>query len=489
MRMEETAKRKSNLSYYINSAIVVLLMFLVPMIPPFGQITAMGMKVLGVFVGMLYGWLTVGFVWPSMLGLIMVGFTGATDISKALSAGFGNINLVIYSILGFMFATYLDACNLTGAIAGYFMSKKFIDKKPYVLVGLFFAVAYILAALVGIFAGIFVTWAILYKVIDLCGYERQSLKVTYLVAMIPFAAVAGMIFPPFHATAIMYTGLVAEVIGGIVGQSISYSGWMAFQLITAILMMLCYLAVGKFIFKFDFALMANVEHFSYLKTEKMNFEQKFGMADLILLVIILLIPEFLPEGIVKTTLAAFGVGGGFLLAIMLPAFVKGKDGKPLADIKVCMAGVSWEVIWMLIATGPVSAAMQSADCGIVATMVGAVTSMFGDMHWMVFTFLTALVLGLLTQITHNVIIAIVLFGPFALVCQNLGGNPTIWFIVNFWMNMAAFMTPAASVNSALIFGNTEWVAPKYAYLTGTIWFVINLLVVCLTSFTIGNVLL
>jgi di/tricarboxylate transporter len=144
---------------------------------------------------------------------------------------------------------------------------------------------------------------------------------------------------------------------------------------------------------------------------------------------------------------------------------------------------------MLIATGPVSAAMQSADCGIVATLVAAVTGLFGNMHWIMFTILTALVLGLITQVTHNVIIAIVLFGPFALVCQNLGGNPTIWFMINFWMNMAAFMTPAASVNSALIFGNLEWVAPKYVYVTGTIWFIINLLIVCITGFTLGGVLL
>lgn len=487
--MSSEASKKTNMYYYINSAIVILLMFVVPLIPSFGSITPMGMKVLGVFLGMLYGWLTVGFVWPSLLGIIMMGFTGASTISNVLSAGFGNINLVIYSILGFMFATYLDSCHLTDAIAGYFMTKKFIQGKPYLLVGLFFAVAFVLAALVGIFAGIFVTWAILYKVIDLCQYEHRSFKVTYLVAMIPFAAVAGMVFPPFHATAIMYTGLVAQVIGGIVGQSISYGGWMAFQLIVSILLMVCYAAMGKFIFRFDFSLMANVEHFTYLKRDKLTFEQKFGLFDLIFLVLILLVPEFLPESLLKTTLAAFGVGGGFCLALLLPILFKGKDGKPMADIKVCMNGISWEVIWMLIATGPVSAAMQSADCGIVATLVAAVTGMFGNMHWIVFTFLTALVLGLITQITHNVIIAIVLFAPFATVCQNLGGDPTIWFMINFWMNMAAFMTPAASVNSALIFGNVDWVEPKYAYLTGTIWFLLNYIVVCFIGFTLGGVLL
>ena len=482
-------RKNKNVVYYINSAIVVLLMFLVPQLEPFGMITDAGMKVLGVFLGMLYGWLTVGFVWPSFLGIIMVGFTGMTTIPNALSAGFGNINLVIFSILGFMYATYLDKCNLTGAIAAFFMTKKFISGKPYVLVGVIFVLAFVLGAMVGIFAGIFVTWAILYKVIDLCEYEHCTLKVTYLVSMVPFSAVAGMIFIPFHATAIMYTGLVAEVIGGIVGQSISYINWMIFQLIISALLMLCYLAVGKFIFKFDFKLMANTEHFAYLKSDKLNFEQKFGLADLIVVIAILLMPEFLPDGKLNEILTAFGIGGAFLFGLMLPLIYKGKDGKALTNMKDCMGGVSWDVIWMLIATGPVSAAMQSADSGIVATLVAAVTNLFGEMHWMMFTLLTALILGFATQLTHNVIIAIVLFAPFATVCQNLGGNPTVWFMVNLWMNMAAFMTPAASVNSALIFGNTDWVNPKYAYLTGTIWFIINYVVVCAVAFAIGGVLL
>lgn len=481
------AKVNKNTSYYINSAIVVLLMFVIPLFEPFGMVTEAGMKVLGVFVGMLWGWLTVGFVWPSLLGLIMIGFSGLTTIPDALSNGFGNVNLVIYSILGFMFATYLDKCDLTGAIAAFFMTKKIIHGKPYVLVGIIFALAFTLGAMVAIFAGIFITWAILYKVIDLCEYEHNTAKVTYLIAMVPFAAVLGMMFPPFHATAIMYTGLVAEAIGGSIGVAISYVGWMGFMLIAAIIMMLVYIVVGKFIFHFDFSLMANTEHFAYLKTDKLTFEQKFGLADLVLVILILLSPEFLPEGSLVTILKAMGVGGAFLIGLFIPIFFRTKDGTPLCNVKTCMDGIAWDVIWMLIATGPVSAAMSSADSGIVATLVGTLTTAFHGLDWITFTLATGLILGLVTQFTHNVIIAIVLFGPFATVCANLGGDPIIWFIFNFYLNMAAFMTPAASVNSALIFGNTEWIDQKSSYLFGTIWFLINYVIVAALLFTIGGI--
>ena len=43
--------------YYVHSAIGVLIMFGVGFLPPIPGITAIGMKVLGAFLGMLYGWI------------------------------------------------------------------------------------------------------------------------------------------------------------------------------------------------------------------------------------------------------------------------------------------------------------------------------------------------------------------------------------------------------------------------------------------------
>ena len=47
---EELAMSKK---YYVNSAIVVLLMVLFRFIPPFGSMTALGMTILGIFLGAL----------------------------------------------------------------------------------------------------------------------------------------------------------------------------------------------------------------------------------------------------------------------------------------------------------------------------------------------------------------------------------------------------------------------------------------------------
>ena len=79
---------KQNVKIRINFAIMVILMIGIGFLPPFGQVTPMGMRVLGVFVGTLYGWITIDFVMASMVGMLFLGLSGYTNIIGALAAGF-----------------------------------------------------------------------------------------------------------------------------------------------------------------------------------------------------------------------------------------------------------------------------------------------------------------------------------------------------------------------------------------------------------------
>ena len=49
-----TVLKRSYMSY-IHTIIMFILMFGIGMLPTFGQVTPLGMKILGVFVGTLYG--------------------------------------------------------------------------------------------------------------------------------------------------------------------------------------------------------------------------------------------------------------------------------------------------------------------------------------------------------------------------------------------------------------------------------------------------
>lgn len=485
--MSDHTSSSKNTNWYINCGITIALFFIIGMLPPFGQITPVGMKVLAAFVGMLYGWLTVGFAWPSMLGMLFLGLSGLTDttISSVLSSGWGNVNACILVIMGFALAAYLDECKLTDAIAAFFLTQKFIDKRPYVLVFVIFVASYVLGAFVNLFAGIFVMWAIMYKVFDMVGYERRTIRVAYLLGVVIFAAQIGSFFLPFHASAIMYSSFLTAA----TGLTISYTKWMLFMGAVGLALAVLFTVMGKFVLRLDYSAMAKIEHFAYLKGDKLTFEQKFALADLVLMIAILMAPDILPkDSAVYALLKGIGVPGAFIIAMVIPAIVKTKEGKPLMNIAACTKTASWDVVWLLVATMPIGTAMQSADTGIIATVVSFIMGLCGDMHWMVFTIISTAALALATQVSHNLILAIVLFGPLAVVCQNLGGNPTVWFMINVVANLAAFVTPAGSAPSALYHGNSEWLTPKYAYLMGIAWLVTVLIGAILVGFTFGIVL-
>ncbi len=53
---------------YIHVVIMFSLMLGVGFLPPFAQVTPLGMKVLGVFLGLVYGWCFIDLLWTSVLG-------------------------------------------------------------------------------------------------------------------------------------------------------------------------------------------------------------------------------------------------------------------------------------------------------------------------------------------------------------------------------------------------------------------------------------
>ena len=55
-------KKSNDLVYWINVAITVALTFGIGYLEPWGSLETVGMKVLGIFIGLLWGWTTLGFV-------------------------------------------------------------------------------------------------------------------------------------------------------------------------------------------------------------------------------------------------------------------------------------------------------------------------------------------------------------------------------------------------------------------------------------------
>ncbi len=57
---------------YIHLGIMLLITLLIGICPTIGSLTPLGMRTLAIFIAVLYGWMTVDLIWPSIYGFVML---------------------------------------------------------------------------------------------------------------------------------------------------------------------------------------------------------------------------------------------------------------------------------------------------------------------------------------------------------------------------------------------------------------------------------
>ena len=85
--MTKSAKRKTT-TYWINTAIVLFCFFGFGLLPEMFGLNYAGMRAIGIFIGLLWGWIAVEFGWVSILGIIAMGTTGVMSITEAIQDSF-----------------------------------------------------------------------------------------------------------------------------------------------------------------------------------------------------------------------------------------------------------------------------------------------------------------------------------------------------------------------------------------------------------------
>lgn len=473
-------------SYWIHSIVFVVLSIGIGFLPPVGQITEYGMDILGLFIGLIYGWSFIGFLWPSIFGFIVLGFTSfASNVDMAVSTGFSQ-PLIWQVFFMMLFAEIMNRLGLTEYIGYWLISRKICIGRPWVFVFILFTASWIVGGLVSQYAAAFMLWSILYELFEKCGFEKRSGFVTYCIAGIMFiAAMACMVFP-FEPYPMVTLGLCADA----GATTLPFVPWLVVGVTTAVMLSLIYILVGKYIFKFDLSALKQAgmilsEHHS----NKMTYENKIAMTLLTIFIAVLVLVGILPDSIV---LIAFfkklNLLGLALLAICVVLIWRRKDGSPLLTFRELMNGVSWEIVIMFAVTLPLGSAMESADTGIMKTVLDALIPVFGSLSPAAFVAVCIVVLGLLTQVAHNLVLTMTFTPMLASLAVNYGIDPLLMGFLLVTIFQCATATPAASAQAAAVYSNEKWVGSKYAYIFGIAFAIISILVMICIAYPLGSLL-
>ena len=469
-------------SSYIHLAIMFVLAFGISALPPFGQITPFGMKAIGVFVAVLYGWITFDLFWTSLFGFLIIPVLGLNTVAGSFGTGLGN-QMIIIVLLTMALAVALNMAGVTDLVANWLLQRKIIRKSPWFLIIGIFAIAAILGMTGLGMAAAFLLWSIVLKIADYTGIKKGDSLLSYMIMFITVIAMTEALVFPFSPGVLIYLSFLMQV----TPVGIPTLPFIIFSFITINLVMVFAVVVTKFILKVDASKFCLPEHvLKEIENTKPTSKQKMSFAVLVAYMIVLLVASIFTTLPGASFINTLGVGGVSGIAILVLA-VLNYDGKGLIEIKNVFAHLDWSLLYLLAVTYPIADLIKHPDAGIMPTIMTTIAPVVSQLGTIPFMIACMVILGIVTQVTHNIVLA-AMFVPFLLpICAELGGNIyTLWFIIFLVLNLA-YCTPAASMQSAMVFGH-EMMERKHAYLTGIVIIVVGWAVYSIVGIPLGNAL-
>jgi len=469
---------------YVHFAIVLAFMFLFRFVPPIGTITPYGMAVIGIFIGMIYGW-TVdadNLCWSSLLGIVALGVTDFGNAGTALAAAFSN-QAVLLMLLSMFFVGMMQETQLTEWIANKILGAKFIAGKPWTLT----AFMVIVPAVVGTFVNqtlVALLMFVIYKsIFEQAGYKKGDLYPAMVLMGFMLVCAVMMSLFPFMGWPLMTVGIALQA-----GVQINMAKWILIVGITVIAtsigwMLVMFITPGCKVDK-----LKNVDITQFQQEVKpLTKMQKAALIIIVVQILGCLILTFAAgtEG-VRKILGQISVYGWVIIVIAF-AMVWHIDGKPVLDKKTAPAYFYWDLILVVAAAMVVANQITSADAGI-SPMIGQLLAPLFSLPSYLFLLAFGFVTFVLTNFANNVAVTITMITIAMSMASQFDFNLPLAMLIITMYGVIGLMTPAGSVNGAMIHAH-DFTTTKSAYTAGAIMIVFMTILLAALVIPLGNILM
>lgn len=442
---------------WLDLAIMLVLMFGIGALPPFGTVTPYGMQILGILVGVIYAWIRGEIIWSSVIAFVVMGLCGSNTVAGVVSGAFGN-GSVIQVICALLFCYAIQSTGLLDVIASWILSRKFARKSLWSLAFAFFLAATVGAIILGGgFPVVILLWTVFYDVCDQMCIKPYEKYPTLVMIGIGICADSGSIVMPYNPWLAICNGMFSSVSGGL---TFNMGLYIAFMLILNVAIL--------FAVTFVFWLIGrNIDYSEIcvpMKETKLTKRDKRMALYLMIALALLVLPGVLPGGNpVFDVLRKIGLSGMFLLVPVFYMMVT-YEGENLYDIgKALKEGVAWDTVVLIACALTLGSALTSKDTGIAAWLGSTVSSLLaGQSIAMVMIIMIAAVV-VLTNAINNGVVATIMLPLGVTIITAMGGNPTLFAMFVVVLSLQGIVMPSGSIVGALLHGNSKWLKPSMIY--------------------------
>lgn len=487
-------KEKVHWSYWLHLAVGAFFMFGFPMLDPIEPLTEIGMTVLGVFIGMVYLWSAVDSIWPSILGLMLVAIAGYVSNLSGYSAvkqlwmeAFG-AETVIVCILGLILFGAVEYVGCTKYMARFFMSIKLLEGRPYIFLFIFFLCAYVIAGTTNPMASMLILWPIALEVLERFGYKKGDSIFAIMICGVYLASTLGQPMFPFKGASYV----VVSAFENMSGMFVNYGAYIAYNVIMSTMLLALFLLFVRFVIRPNVDGFKNitVEELTKEKLEPMNIQQIAFLLMIVVYVVLLLMPNFLPKTIPFIAfLSKIGLLGltSFIIVILMVVPYK---GKPMLDFKgVAKKSFSWDIVFLVTAALYVCNALSSEATGVKPFLIQLLQPLLGGKPEIVFILLILGFALITTNFANNAGMAVVLLPVIiAFADQYPGVDPMVLSMTVTMMVFVALLTPAASPYCGILHARKDLVSYGEIMKLFVPMAVIALFTYAFVGFRIANIL-
>ncbi len=393
----------------------------------------MGMRVLGIFIGMIFLWSFTDLIWSSLLGILAIVMAGYAPLARVIHMSFGDRVPVLLLLTMILFGAIQES-GLISCIARWFLTRRCINGKPVMFSFVFMYCTYVLAAMsVSILPALLFMWAILYNMLKEVGYKRDDAYTAIMVPGTYFGAISGQASKLLSGNIMSSAGIV-----------------------------LCALLI-KFVFRPDMSRIRDIsiERFQRDPLPPVNFVQKVMACALVSFLILIMAPSIFPTDFpVVAMLKRIGPIGVCLILIVILSIMR-HEGRPLFNFRqVASRHVQWAVFILVSMAMAISGAMMDPVTGITRFMTQALEPIAQGTTFPFFVALLSATSCLITQVANNGVVGVLLMPVIGYFCEQSGGNfPGVATLVIFMLHMS-LLSPAGSIFPAILFGNKERISGR-----------------------------
>ena len=447
-----TDKVNINAKTIMHYAIMIAIMGIFYVIPGFGGgiVTPYGMKIVGVFIALVYGWTFIGMLVPSLIGVFGIALAGVDTTQQVFMNTFYNANILMMIIGSLGFAS-LSQTNASDWVFGKILSTNFAKKSGILTVFCIFTIILVLGALgMGILIQ-FVLFPIMNDFLKKCGYEKgEKFSNMFLLGFLMSSVISIGIFP-FYSWGLMICGSLMSISG----YAIPLGTYMLLSILIYVIFLVTYPLLMK-VMGCDFSKLQNVdvlEVFNVDADTKLNTAQKLSLGGLLLFLALVMIGSFVQIPIVQSIYGKIGVLGLMLVYWMAMVIIK-IDGKPLLNMRQASADMSWDLCILMAVALVLSTAMTSAESGMGTWLAMVISPIVMGVGQVAFIAILAIILIVLTNLANNIAVVFILINIVGALYTN--GLPINMLATSLVLAIGscavAYFTPASSLPGAILHG-------------------------------------